>query len=118
MSNRKPSRAAAQRLLADLIAQATVDNEEQRLDWSPKLRQIAEKVLDRMGFTPPSRVTFEGLAGLLEEAAGDGDGREQRYPLVFRAPGQTVYRWVTVELDEVMIKGESYTAMVIELHPE
>jgi hypothetical protein len=113
------SRAQDRRLLGELIAQAAVDQDQGLLQFSAKLERLIASVMERIGHAPPSRVSLDGLADLLEEAVGaDEPGRGNRYPLAFRAPSGLLYRWVTVELDEVAIKGEKYTAAVIELHDE
>ena len=112
---RAVSRAADRRLLGDLIAQAAVDTDQGLLQYSKKLERLISAVMERLGHEPPNRVNLAGLADLIEEAA-DGPGRG--YPLVFRTTNGLAYRWVTVGLEEVQIKGEKYTAMVVDLHEE
>ncbi len=115
----KATRNEDRRLLHDLIAQATVDNEQGRASYSKKLNALMDRVLSRMGHTGPSRVNLEGLEDLLTEAAEDEPGDARHFPLVFRTSHGVVWRWVTIDVEAVSAFGdEAYRAAVITLHEE
>lgn len=114
------NRAADRRLIGDLIAQAAVDQDQGLLQFSKKLERLIGAVMERLGHEPPNRVNLSGLIDLIEESIPPNTpGKGRGYPLVFRTTTNGLtYRWVTVGLEPVQIKGEEYTAMVVDLHEE
>lgn len=114
----KISRSAAVRLLADVIAQSAVDQDQGRSTWSKKLRELVDQTLGAMGVEPPNRVNLDGLIELFEEIETPAIGDAHRYPIAFRTPAGVLLRFVTVEREAVVFGEEKYTAVVITLHEE
>lgn len=114
------SRVADRQLLADLIAQATVDQEQGLARWSKKLTALVDRAMGRMGHSPPCRVNLDGLRELIVEAIeqSTGVGVAEHYPLAFQTLDGKIYRFVTIEMREVHLDASPYVASVVVLHEE
>lgn len=100
------SRRENRALLDDIVAQAAMEQEQGREQYSDKLVTMIEKALTRMGTPEPTqhRFNLEGLSDLIEERAGGSsqDDSWRRLPIVVQtAEGGPVRFWMTVEIETV-----------------
>lgn len=98
------SRAKNEKLLHDIIAQAALEQDQGRLNYSPKLLGLMEAALTAMGTPEPQqhRFNLDGLEDLIRGTVKDAqDDSWRRLPIVVRMPDGRILPWMTLEVETI-----------------